>query len=111
MTTMDAHDIFEKLAESLVLHGQRIEEIVKPLTDDEIRQVVVACRREAHPEPGDSHNFEMPEWDIVADKLEGEIRVRRFFRRAEEHMKATGSISYCLRCDGDCTPEHAAEMG
>jgi len=105
---MDTYDIFQKLAESLIALDQRIEKIVKPLTDDEIREVVAACRKES--QPGGSKNFAMPEWNLVADKIEHELRMRHFFRRAEEHEKATGSKNYCLHCDGDCTPEHIAEM-
>ena len=105
---MIVHDYIEKLAAQMNDHHLRLEAIVKDLTDDEVREVVAECRRSA--QPSDSHNFAMPEWDLVAERLEYELRVRRVFRRAAEHEAATGSTSYCVRCDGDCTPEHMAEF-
>jgi hypothetical protein len=110
-TPFDEHDAFEKLAEQLIYFHDALRKIATPLSDDNIRALVVKCRREAHPQPGDSHNFEMPDWDRIADQLEAELGVRHWFRRAAEHEAKTGSKYYCAHCDGDCTPEHIAEMG
>jgi hypothetical protein len=106
----DEEACFQQLAASIVFYQERIRKVATPLSDENIQALVVKCRREAHPQPGDSHNFEIPEWDRVAEQLECELRYRRIFRRAAEHEAKTGSKTYCPHCDGDCTPEHIAEM-
>lgn len=73
----DPEPLMTALAESMVSHDARVVEIARPLTDGEIEALVKRCRREAHPQPGDSHNFEIPVWDATADLLERELRFRR----------------------------------
>jgi len=106
----DAHAHFEQLAEQLIHFHEQLRKVVEHVGDDDIRTLIAECRREAHPQPGDSHNFEMPDWDGVAYQLESELHYRRAFRRATEHEAATRSKTYCPHCDGDCTPKHIAEM-
>lgn len=105
---MNVREYTEKLAAELIAHHDRIQAIVKELPDDEVRELVAACRRSAQPD--ETHNFAMPEWDLVAEQLEAELGIRRIFRRADEHLAATGSTHYCVQCDGECTPEHQAEF-
>ena len=86
----DAHAHFEQLAEQLIHFHEQLRKVVEHVGDDDIRTLIAECRREAHPQPGDSHNFEMPDWDGIANQLESELHYRRFFRRAAEHEAATG---------------------
>jgi hypothetical protein len=74
-----------------------VETVVKALTDEDATALAAVCRREAHPQLGDSHNFEMPEWDHVAHLIDSELRMRHFFRRAAEHEAATGRTDYSPR--------------
>lgn len=104
------HDLMERVAIALLETRTAVEVIVKDLSDEDASELAQTCRREAHPEPGDSHNFEMPEYDHVAELIEGELRIRRFFRRAAEYETETGRRDYCTICDGACTPDHRAEM-
>lgn len=73
----DPEPLMTSLAEAMVRFDTRIAEIARPLTDNEIEALVKRCRREAHPQPGDSHNFEIPAWDATADLLERELYFRR----------------------------------
>lgn len=73
----DPEPLMTSLAEAMVRFGARISEIAKPLSDSEIEALVQRCRREAHPQPGDNHNFEIPAWDGTADLLERELTFRR----------------------------------
>ena len=73
----DPEPLFTALAEAMVFFDSRIAEIAKPLSDSEIEALVKRCRREAHPLPGDSHNFDIPAWDETANLLERELRFRR----------------------------------
>ncbi len=73
----DPEPLFTLLAEALVFFDSRIAEIARPLSDGDVEALVKRCRREAHPQPGDSHNFEIPPWDGVAELLERELRFRR----------------------------------
>ncbi|HEV3193838.1 MAG TPA: hypothetical protein VGY54_25205 [Polyangiaceae bacterium] len=102
------NEIVEKLAAEMIAYHDRLRTIVEGLTDENVVDLIVECRREAR--PTESHNFSMPEWDLIADQLESELRLRRLFRRAKEHEEKTGSTYYCMRCDGDCKPEHLAEI-
>lgn len=73
----DPEPLMTSLAEAMVCFDDRIGEIAKPLSDGEIESLVQRCRREAHPQPGDSHNFEIPAWDDTADQLQRELTFRR----------------------------------
>lgn len=77
MTPDQTDALMESLAEALVLFDGRIVAIAKPLSDDDLDAIAQRCRREAHPQPGDAHNFEVPVWDFVADMLEREVKFRR----------------------------------
>ena len=104
---MDEEELIEKLAAEIVGYHDRLRAVVKDLPDEDVVKLVQACKRNA--QPNETHNFHMPVWDAVAEQIENELHVRSIFRRAEEHEKKTGS-PYCVHCDGDCTPEHIAEM-
>lgn len=91
----DPEPLFTSLAEAMVQHGSRVAEIARPLSDSEIEALVKRCRREAHPEPGDSHNFEIPAWDATAYLLERELRFRRIIEVLvlEEALRSVSGIS------------------
>lgn len=90
----DPDPLMTSLAEAMVYFDTRISEIAKPLSDSEIEGLVQRCRREAHPQPGDNHNFEIPAWDGTADLLEREITFRCIIRVCvlEECMRTVSGI-------------------
>ena len=92
MSTEEQEKLLEALAEALVHYHIRVEEIAKPLPDSDIEALAKRCRREAHPQPGDGHNFEMPEWDAVADLLERELRFRRLVRTLPMLASAVSAV-------------------
>ena len=62
---MDLEALINQLAETLIVQRARIRVIVEGVPDEAIMQLVAECKRQA--QPGDTHNFAMPEWDYVAD--------------------------------------------
>jgi len=101
--------LMHDLAQAMVEYQNRISEIICTWSDDQIEACVARCRREAHPQPGDSHNFEMPEWDYVAGLLLRDLYFRRVCAKAAAYTAHTGESYYCVRCEGACTPEHLRE--
>jgi hypothetical protein len=86
------------LAEAMVYFDTRVAEIARPLTDDELEALVKRCRREAHPLPGDSHNFEIPAWDATANLLVRERHFRRiiYVLVLEEALRAVSGRAYTV---------------
>lgn len=50
-----------------------------------------------------------PEEESDARRAEREA-ARRGNREAMEYVERTGASYYCLRCRGECTPEHLKEL-
>jgi hypothetical protein len=94
----------DKLATAMLDYHDRIIAIVDALPDDQVKRVVEMCRREGG--ITESHNFEMPEWTLIASLLESELGMRTLCREAEAYMKRTGESYYCARCRGRCLPDH-----
>jgi hypothetical protein len=105
MNRDDAVDLF---ANVLLDFRDKVREIVEPLPDNELLEVVEVCRQQA--QPSDDRNFVMMEWDQIADIIQSEYTMRGVVRKAQAHMAATGEGYYCPHCDGSCTPEHLAEL-
>jgi len=108
--------LINALAECLIHYHASIQKVAEPLDDATLDMLIAECRKEA--QHTETHNFEMPEWDDIADLLEKEKTWRAVERRAKEHMEQTGEGSYCPACDGTCkgedahfaAPRSAAEM-
>lgn len=103
---MDLHPLMEKLAGTLIAQQDSIAAIVEELPRETIALLVAECRRQAL--PGDTKNFPMPEWDRVAEMIEGAYAMRVIFERGAAYMEATGEKFYCVYCGGACKPEHIA---
>jgi len=108
MNRDDRDDAVELFASALMDFRDKVREIVDPLPDDELLEVVQVCREQA--QPSDEHNFVMMEWDQIADIIQSEYNMRGMVRKAQAHMAATGEGYYCPHCGGKCTPEHLAEL-
>lgn len=88
------NEIAESLAHALIEFESRCQEIVNPLQENEILNLVEHFHEYAEP---------------ITSFLERELRFRKLFAEAEEYMNRTGSDYYCFRCHGACTPEHESE--
>lgn len=90
----------EALIEALLAFHESIRVIARPLTDQEIDTLIVEYKRDAL--PNDTHNFPIPDYEWIADRLHHEKVSAHVFRRAVEHMETTGESYYCVACDGTC---------
>jgi hypothetical protein len=104
----DRNRTVDQLAEALVAYGERVWQIVKEVPDEEIGALVAECRRLA--QPNADCTVPMPEWDLLAGRVESEYTIRVLFRKAKAHEEATGEGIYCPHCGGSCTPEHVVEL-
>jgi hypothetical protein len=90
-------DAFNALAELVGAQWDAIERLVESMPDESI--VALAKRFGANE---GCYGFRVEEYDCIADKLYGEVGVRRLIVEAKEHMKKTGEGMYCPSCGGSC---------
>lgn len=74
--------LFHAVAEAIVRFTDSLQELAKPLSDDDVRLLVARCRREAYPSEG--HTFLTPVWDWPAELLERELLFRAAVDRLEK---------------------------
>jgi hypothetical protein len=109
MTDEQLDTAIEALAQAMLEYHDRLVSIVKPLPYEDVAQVAAECRRRAKPD--ETKNFAVPEWDLVAEKLEGELAFRAVGRLAEAYFAENPDARCCcVYCGGACTPEHLAEL-
>lgn len=74
---------FDSLARVLVEFHGSVENILRPLDVEMIHDVIARCLSEAHPHPRDGrrHNFPVPAWDVIVERLEAELHNRQLVAR------------------------------
>jgi hypothetical protein len=85
---------FDALAVALCVLDGCVVEITKPLSEGSVRALVERCRKEAHPPPGHTHNFDVPVWDVIVHLLERELAMRALVERLvkeEQERQVSGT--------------------
>lgn len=106
---------FEMLARCCMDFKDAVCAVTEGISDDEVLRLAALASKNSHPgedvfSRGSSKNFSIPLWEEVAKTLRFEIAMRQVQHEAVAYMERTGKTSYCLRCRGECTPEHLAEL-
>ena len=84
---MNVEDLIEELARLRIEYQDRIVELVRPLSIEQIEALIEVCRAQSQPSP--TSNIAMPHWSDTAKILADEVTYRRAFAIATAASRET----------------------
>lgn len=93
-------ELVDKILRFYIDADHKLERAVHDLSEEVI--FAIADHLE---DQSDCHGFRVLKLDIIAEKLRGEVALRKTFARAREK----GEGFYCMCCDGMCKSEEEHE--